>query len=369
VFIERYKYRDIQAGGWEFDEFRFRNSNLLVGKTGAGKTRVLNTIFSLGTNIGLKDRLQPGSWDLSFSHDSYKYRYALKVSDGRVEHEHLQQLDSVERTPLIQVDERDVRFKGQKLPSLARDRTLVATLQEDESITPVFKAFGSICRRNFDRDALDRARAFGNIPKKLQDDFSKSGFQPMAVFDLPLATRLFLLQQFKKEVYKRITDTFSEVFSDILSYQIRKLKREEVPIDIDGVMPMLFLSEKNVAGQVPLAELSSGMIKVMLIVTDVLTAPEGTVYLIDEYENSLGVNAIGFLPDLLVKRAGRIQTIVTTHHPFLINVMPIEDWHILHRTGSRVSVTQGIDRRERYMASTQEAFVQLLNDPAYASED
>ncbi len=37
------------------------------------------------------------------------------------------------------------------------------------------------------------------------------------------------------------------------------------------------------------------MQKVLLILTDVFILPEGGVYIIDEYENSLGLNAIDFL--------------------------------------------------------------------------
>ena len=34
--------------GWDFPEVQFGRINLLVGNTGTGKTRFLNTIFNLG---------------------------------------------------------------------------------------------------------------------------------------------------------------------------------------------------------------------------------------------------------------------------------------------------------------------------------
>ena len=46
----------------------------------------------------------------------------------------------------------------------------------------------------------------------------------------------------------------------------------------------------------------------------VILPEEGCVYLIDEYENSLGVNAINFFPSVLFEAASKSQFIITSHH-------------------------------------------------------
>ncbi len=111
------------------------------------------------------------------------------------------------------------------------------------------------------------------------------------------------------------------------------------------------------------------MQKVLLIITDILTLPAGSIYIIDEYENSLGVNAIDFLPQFLMDHGESVQFIITTHHPYLINNMPINSWRIFHRVGSVVSIKQGSEFQQKFGVSKQQAFIQLLNDPFYSGNE
>ena len=69
---------------------------------------------------------------------------------------------------------------------------------------------------------------------------------------------------------------------------------------------------------IPVQQLSSGMKKVLLIITDVLTLPKESIYMIDEYENSLGINAIDFLPQFILDHGKDIQFIITTHSPQML---------------------------------------------------
>jgi len=98
---------------------------------------------------------------------------------------------------------------------------------------------------------------------------------------------------------------------------------------------------------------------------DMFTLPDKTIYMIDEYENSLGINAINFLPEFLDDHGGDRQFILTTHHPYLINKVPISNWLVFSRKGSKVTIRQGDELKAKYSSSAQEAFTQLINDPAY----
>ena len=53
--INSYQFTDVRLTGWRFSRVEFGNVSLLVGDSGAGKTRLLNTLFNLGV-------LRPQNW-------------------------------------------------------------------------------------------------------------------------------------------------------------------------------------------------------------------------------------------------------------------------------------------------------------------
>jgi len=134
-------------------------------------------------------------------------------------------------------------------------------------------------------------------------------------------------------------------------------------------MPIFYVKESGVKNHIYLPNLSSGMLKVLLIVTDILTLPDDAIYIIDEYENSLGENAIDFLPALLLEQQGNKQFLITSHHPYLINKIPVSNWYVLCRTGAKVEIKYGKELEKRYGRSSQKSFIQLINDPFFNNLD
>jgi len=105
---------------------------------------------------------------------------------------------------------------------------------------------------------------------------------------------------------------------------------------------------------------------VLLMLTDLYLLPsEGAIYLIDEYENSLGINSIDFFPNILLEEESNSQFIITSHHPYIINKIPVRNWFIFHRTGLDVKIIYGNELVERFGKSKQEAFIKLINDPYF----
>jgi len=177
---------------------------------------------------------------------------------------------------------------------------------------------------------------------------------------------MFLLKEGFPQLYKLAVDTFKQVFTSITECDVRILKNTPIGIKAEGVVPVFAIKEKKVEKKIPLHELSSGMQKVLLIIADIITLPKGSIYLMDEYENSLGINAIDFLPQFLVDHGKDIQFFITTHHPYLINSMPMKTWRVFHRDGSKVFIKSGVEFEQKYGKSKQKAFIQLINDPFYA---
>lgn len=175
--------------------------------------------------------------------------------------------------------------------------------------------------------------------------------------------KLYLLLRHNKKEFEQVIEEYKSIFpsiEDITFVDGSKLAMQS------GEFPVLAFKEKGINDLIMLHELSSGMQKVMFIVADIITLPDDYIYIIDEYENSLGINAINFLPDFISSCGKNSQFITTSHHPYLINNIPVSDWKIFSRIGSKVTVKSGEDLKGRYSKSKQETFIQLLNDPIYS---
>ncbi|BDA67543.1 hypothetical protein RIVM261_069390 [Rivularia sp. IAM M-261] len=82
------------------------------------------------------------------------------------------------------------------------------------------------------------------------------------------------------------------------------------------------------------------------------------VILIDEFENSLDVNSIDILTDLLIENKN-IQFIITSHYPYIINKLAMEHGKIITRQGNVVTAK---DIKEYNLPkSRHQAFMELIN--------
>jgi ABC-type bacteriocin/lantibiotic exporter with double-glycine peptidase domain len=101
------------------------------------------------------------------------------------------------------------------------------------------------------------------------------------------------------------------------------------------------------------------MLKTLNILAEIALSSNETVLLIDEFENSLGVNCIDIVSDNLLNSDGNIQYIITSHHPYIINKIDMKYWKIVTRKGSIIE-TKNISDLD-LPKSRHEAFKQLLN--------
>lgn len=79
--------------------------------------------------------------------------------------------------------------------------------------------------------------------------------------------------------------------------------------------------------------------------------------MIDEFENSLGINCIDILTDDLIHENKTLQFIATSHHPYIINNIPYEYWKIVTRQGGHIRTCNASDYH--LGKSKQDAFIQL----------
>lgn len=367
--ILAYEYRAVGEARWSFSRVEFGKINLLVGDTSTGKTRLLNTLFSLGQFAVTKD-YRRGSWDVTFEQHGETYRWLLETEAEELGNvvikDYIWRVAGDEEIPIVERDKTSFVFDGREMPKLSGKETSVSLLENEESIQPIHEGFSAILRRNFSYDALSKAASFQSIPMRLLDEVEKEkDIRKIFVTGMTLSANLFLLSKYFPSRYSAICDYYKAVFPFISEMSILDLSDVQRSVAVPGRVPVFCIKERNVDEWVTTEGLSSGMQKVLLILTDIQLLPEGGIYLIDEYENSLGINAIEFLPTFLLELEKDVQFFITSHHPYIINQIPVTNWYIFHRKGSEVTIQFGDELAERFGKSRQKAFVQLINDPFF----
>lgn len=371
--IKSYECRMVDPPGWEFDRVDFGTVNLLVGDTATGKTRFLNTLFNL-SRVAVAKQLYVGYWNVTIDIGGSLYRWVVDVGrddDSRpmLLKERLAALDQGQETEIISRHDGQFLFSGDATPKLSQRETGVSLLQEEPLVQPVHKFFSSIIRRRFFGDDLRRSSALQAIhPDLVRRITRKHQVSELRSHELTTNSQAFFLQKLFPDIFATLREQFMSLFPfvtmlDVLDYQ-----------DVDAYSggPVLFpnvqvlcMREAHADVWIPLSEMSSGMQKVLMVLTDILTFPDGGVYLIDEYENSLGISAIDFLPSILPEPTTRMQFIITSHHPYIINNIPVSSWFVFHRKGNVVSIAHGDKLVEKLDKSTQTAFIKLINWPFF----
>jgi hypothetical protein len=371
--ILSYECKGVNSSDMSFDKVELAEINLLVGDTGTGKTRFLNTIFNLGR--GAVSQVWPywGYWDVTVEKQDDKYRWIIDAkpsSKGEtvIEREVLTRTDSNGKCyNIIERDTSRFIFKSKELPKLSKNVSSIYLLREEDEISPIYKGFSLMMRRNFSQDEMTKNSEYELLPIEMINRVNKiQNIEDLFRIDLSVNARLFFLSEKFKDVFAKIVRNFREVYpfiSDVKVLDATELNPTNV---FAGKIPVFCIKEENISNWVEYKYLSSGMQKVLLILTDVFMLPNGGIYLIDEYENSLGINSINFLPSFLLASETPNQFIITSHHPYLINNIPVNNWYVFHRKGTKVSIQYGPKLVERFGKSKQQVFLQLINDPFYS---
>ena len=367
--------------GLDFSLIELQEVNLFVGISGSGKSKLLNSLFRMAKfALGNEKDTLPliGSWSIEAEIGSKKYRWSCERNSDS-ENKNIvfnEKIDIVDLKKnkienLVERTRDNFKFNGANLPKLDASKSCIELLKDEEKINPIYNGFTNVIRRNFSGDS-GAATEYAVIDKNLENIFEnpKTINKGLYVlFNLPLNIRLYFINRYFKKEYRLIIEALKDLFPNVEECSIVDAHKEKLVFSPGMFTPVFMVTEKGVSKKIPLKELSSGMVKVLLILTDVLTMPDGFIYELDEYENSLGVNVINFLPTLLLEHQNSKQFLITTHHPYLINQMPVKNWYVLSRSGVKVDIKYGDELVKRYGKSSQESFIKLINDPFYSPEN
>jgi predicted ATP-dependent endonuclease of OLD family len=378
--IEKLYYRN-HITGWELAPMKFGDVNLLVGVSGVGKTRILEAIRSLQKIafgiIHNSNRILNGiEWDVTFSTSSdYQYRWHGKFN--MVDNEDYTIDEFSEKTylridrdkPEIEVEElylnhdlvacrNDgvIKFQDVVMPKLSQSESLIKIFQSEDRILPIIMGLRSIVDSQVQRPE----RFVGSSMPDLAKGLSLSGIRNI---NGTLVDRLGLLQINYRQMFDIIKSSFIDIFPQVEDF---RLLMEQTSFQYDDRLRPVFsleIKEIGVDRWITQSNLSMGLLKTLAHITEIHLLAEGSILLIDEFENSLGVNCIDVVTELLNDRKD-IQFIITSHHPYIINKIPMQHWKIITRKGSVVTATNATDYEE-LSGSRHKVFTQLINLPEY----
>jgi len=354
---------------WRFEPIYFSNLALLVGVSGVGKTKILEGILSL-QKIANGVSLNGLAWDITFSTvndvDDVEYRWQGEfeskktlpiilneedeTNEFRIVREHL----LIEGNVIIERTPNEIIFKGNTTPKLSPFQSVVEILNQEDDILPAHEAFNKITSNN--SSSMD----YYDINYTGISNLLKSGsyLRDIKESDLPIQIKLAFICSHFSDLFNKIKGIFIQAFP-----QVEGLKIEAVREENSSFMRFpIQIKEKGVKNWIFQNNISSGMLKTLIHISELYLSPEGTVILIDEFENSLGINCIDVVTDLLVENRN-IQFILTSHHPYIINNIGMEHWKIVTRKGGVVTVKDAKDLN--LGKSRHQAFTQLINLEEY----
>jgi predicted ATP-dependent endonuclease of OLD family len=379
--IEKLYYRN-HVTGWELAPMEFGDVNLLVGVSGVGKTRILEVIRSLqkiAFGSPLHNKLLDGvEWDITFS-TALDWNYRWKGKFDIINNDKYP-VDEYGEIKYLQVEQDEVRlvveelylnnccitrrnngvitFEDQRMPKLSQSESLIKIFQSEDKIIPIINGLQLVIDSQTQQPS--RSRGSFTLTKKAKE----LSFSSINNTNGTLADRLQLLKINDRSMFARIKSDFIQIFPQvedfrILTKQLRYKLLSEKPLPVF----LLELKELGVDKWIPHSNLSMGMLKTLTHIVEIYLLEEGSILLIDEFENSLGVNCIDVVTELLNDRKD-IQFIITSHHPYIINKIPMQYWKIITRKGSVVTATNATDYEE-LSGSRHKVFTQLINLPDY----
>lgn len=357
------------------DEYKWRlaavdflpNLNLLVGVSGVGKTRILRSIYSLKT-IANGRSLNGVKWDVCFVADNnieYTWSGEFETREGTISiSESASEDDQVKliyeklvcdsQRVIIERKDSEIILNGTKTPKLSPFESVIELFKEEDQIAPIKESLDKIIFA--DSENIDK---YWRLPVSIFKKFEKTSLSNLKESGLPVPIKLSILYRTLPEEFNKIKEAFMTVFPNVSDVKVETIRDENIPIALSKLLEeatTVSIKEKGITDWIE--NISSGMLKTLMYISELYLSPENSIVLIDEFENSLGVNCLDSVTELVLDNK-KLQFIITSHHPYIINNVSPAYWKIVTRKAGLVTVKNSEDFH--ISESRQKAFIDLIN--------
>jgi predicted ATPase len=383
MIINNFKFRN-NSQNWCLEKTYFDNLNLLVGASGVGKTRILKALYLI-CNVaqGEVQMLEDVEWSIDFSNLGQKYRWELKTLNPT------EKTFSSEQNQSEIADEKLVKFAEDnepieilhrtktestlnkiQIPKLKRTESAITLLAEEESIAPIADAFKRFIFNEtlqnveisigLDPSSLILSPSLNSQLKSINTDqnaYTKN-LETFKETSIHFATILkaYYLKEYFPQIFDEIKAAYIEIFPSVKDIRVTVNKLSDKNYNL-----LLEIQEHGSENWIPQYRISSGMYVTLTYLIEITTAPKGSVFVVDEFENSLGINCMPQLTDFILDKSPNLQFILTSHHPYIINNIPWKTWQLVSRTNGTIRTRKAVDIPQLNTASSLDKFTQLIN--------
>jgi len=362
---------EFHSGDWHLEQTQFGPVNLLVGNSGVGKTRILRTLQTIkSTANGTAVLPAAYRWNVRIKTTETEFTWIAEMSDIAADklddqpdeaHRSSNTLfleETIYRSSQVLVSRNltSFEFNGNPLPRLNTSQSAVSLLQNEDAISPLYRSLSRIVASDQDPRVFvtDQDLEFQDL-EGLRNAVNEA-----------FLSRALALQRHFPDVFSAVKRDFIDIFTTVQDVKIGSIAEFDPHFPYRDVFSITIgLREQSVDGWIYGQQISSGMLRTIVRLLELKLAPSGSVFLIDEVENSLGLNCLGPLIDHVKENSRHLQFIMTSHHPYIINNIGIDDWRIVTRKGSTVTVRNASEIPALSGQSRQDKFIRLINSPEF----
>lgn len=378
--ISRFQFED-KSLEWRLEELSLNKLTLLVGASGVGKTQILRALMGL-KQIAKGSSLNGIAWFIEFetlSKQKYIWQGEFENKGVSIFFEDDDEEDdqnkknkpkivfeklSLDGNLIVDRTSEQIVFNGQPTVKLSQQESILSLLKEEDLVKPAHNSLQKLYFTDHS-DSVNAGREFSFSflnANKLSKQYSS--LKKVQESELETSLKLFFLSKVDKKTFATIKQRFTDIFPQVEDIKIAPLetKDKEMPNFLKDY-PFIQIKEKNVKNWIHQNRISSGMFRTLMQLSELYLCAEGTVFLIDEFENSLGINCINEITNDILASQRQLQFVITSHHPYIIDSIGFNNWKLVTRNAGIIK-THNIDKFN-IGKSKHSAFMQLLQLEEY----
>jgi hypothetical protein len=368
--ILKFKFQD-KSSEWFLKETDLLKLTLLVGASGVGKTQILRAIHAI-KEIADGDSINGVNWYVEFEtidnlnfiwEGEFEKKGKFIFDDDDDENQKnkpkiLSETLTLNNEVIVKRDSKKILFKNLATLKLPQQESIISILKEEDLIKPAYIALKKIHFSDNSDSIKEPFKIHVFNANKLAKKYNT--LKKIQESDFDIRVKLYLAFKNDIKTFNKIQDRFIDIFPQVEEIKIApiEIKDEDVPSYIKDY-PFIQIKEKGLKDWISQSRISSGMFRSLIHISELYLCSEGTLFLIDEFENSLGINCIDELTSDIMKSKRELQFVLTSHHPYIINSIPFENWKLVTRNAGIVKTHDltkynlGKSKHEKFMQLIQ----------------